>query len=586
MRRNHDALLLTDGELPVAGQRLGRMLEFFGVPWRSLPSTQARNEFAVSGNSRCRLLARADHFLQLVEDLDRHTDGWQLWQRQVHSAFVYASADRGTLDRLLDRFCDGGRRAERAQSGESATITNELDDFCGVMSGVRSVTRAEDLTGVPGVESCGRAAVRIITVGKGAVFLKVEHETVPVFIAMSPEVVDVNGDLGPRHFDVREHFVTSVPAVLYVKWAFSGTSWNAPETNACLVIDDPLLRRTYGCVDFQDLLSIMQRHGFSTNIAFIPWNWRRSDSDVVRLFRGYPERFSLSVHGCDHTGGEFGSSDAHVLAARAKLAAERMRQHESATGIHHDQVMVFPQGVFSTAAMGALKHTGYVAAVNTEVVSVDASPAPLKVSDAWDVAIMRYGGFPLFTRRYPRDGVANFAFDALLGKPIIIVIHHDFCRNHCSELVEFVQHLNALNCALSWRSLGDVVRRSYRRRDVNADELEVETYGSEVRLDNPGTRIKRFHISRREPDPSAVKRMHAGDQPITWRPSGGCVHCEIDIDPGTTALLRVEFDDRVTVSERPAPLSEKVKTSLRRYLSEARDNYVVPNRIRLAGLFR
>ena len=33
-----------------------------------------------------------------------------------------------------------------------------------------------------------------------------------------------------------------------------------------------------------------------------------------------------------------------------------------------------------------------------------------------------------------------------------------------------------------------------------------------------------------------------------------------------------------------APLSERLKTGLRRYLSEARDNYVVPSKIRLAEL--
>ena len=585
MRWNPDALLLTDGELPVMGQRLGRMLEFFGVSWRALPQSQVRDELGTSRTSRCRLLGRADHFLQMAEGLDRQQDGWRAWQRQVHSVFIYASEDREDLDRLLTRLCDGGRWVERSEDGAELAVSTGLDEFCGSMSGVRSSAPTDALADVRAVESCTRSAVRIITIGRGAVFLKVEHENVPVFIALSPAVVDLNGDLGRRHFDVREQFLSSVPPVLYIKWAFSGTSWTTPETSACLVIDDPLLKRTYGCVDFRDLLSIMQRHGFSTNIAFIPWNWRRSNADVVRLFREHPERFSLSVHGCDHTGGEFGSVDAQALAARARQADERMRRHESATGIHHDRVMVFPQGVFSTAAMRALKHTGYMAAVNTEVVSVDASPPALKVSDAWDVAIMRYDGFPLFTRRYPRDGVANFAFDALLGKPIVIVIHHDFCRNRCAELVDFVQRLNALKSTVVWRGLGDVVRRSYRSREAGTDELEVEMYGCDLRLDNPGPRRTRFRVSRYEPDNSAVKAIYSGDQLVEWRYSEKRLRWDVDVDPGEAALVHVEFEDRAAASEHRVPLSDRVKTSLRRYLSEARDNYIVPNRIRL-GFFR
>ena len=585
MRWTPDALLLTDGELPETGLRLGRLLEFFGVSWRALPQSQVRDELGASRASRCRLLARSDHFLQMAEGLDRQPDGWRVWQRHVHSAFIYASEERESLDRLLARLCDGGRWAEGREEGAEFAVTGGFDEFCGVMSGVRSAAPTGALSGVRAVDSCTRSAARIITAGTGAVFLKVEHERVPVFISLSPDVVDLNGDLGPRHFDVRERFLSSVPPVLYIKWAFSGSSWTVPQTSACLVIDDPLLKRTYGCVDFRDLLSIMQRHGFSTNIAFIPWNWRRSNADVVRLFREHPERFSLSIHGCDHTGGEFGSADAQALAGRARLADERMRRHESATGIHHDRVMVFPQGVFSTAAMSALKHTGYVAAVNTEVVSVDPSPPALKVSDAWDIAIVRYGGFPLFTRRYPRDGVANFAFDALLGKPIVIVIHHDFCRDRCAQLVDFVQRLNALKSTVVWRSLGEVVRRSYRCREAGTDELEVEMYGSHLRLDNPGPRRMRFRVSRYEPEGAAVKAIYSGDQPVDWRHSENRLRWDVDVEPGDAALVHVDFEDRAAVSEHRIPLSEKVKITLRRYLSEARDNYIVPNRIRL-GFFR
>ena len=91
-------------------------------------------------------------------------------------------------------------------------------------------------------------------------------------------IINIEGDLPDGIFDVRHHVLEAVPPVLYLKWAFAATCWSAPERSACLVIDDPLLRPTYGFVDYRELLSLMQRYKFSTNIAFIPWNWRRSDS--------------------------------------------------------------------------------------------------------------------------------------------------------------------------------------------------------------------------------------------------------------------------------------------------------------------
>ena len=39
-------------------------------------------------------------------------------------------------------------------------------------------------------------------------------------------------------------------------------------TLACLIIDDPLLRPKYGCLDYTKLLQEMKEHNFFTEIAF------------------------------------------------------------------------------------------------------------------------------------------------------------------------------------------------------------------------------------------------------------------------------------------------------------------------------
>ena len=124
--------------------------------------------------------------------------------------------------------------------------------------------------------------------------------------------------------------------------------------------------------------------------------------------------------------------------------------------------MVFPQGVFSSICPGILKRNEFIAAINTEVSPVDGEKTLLR--DVWDVAILRYGSFAIFTRRYEHHGLENFAFDLLLGKPCFIVAHHDFFSDKGARLLHLVARLSRLNHDLRWRSPAEVIRRSCRWR--------------------------------------------------------------------------------------------------------------------------
>ena len=68
-----------------------------------------------------------------------------------------------------------------------------------------------------------------------------------------------------------------------------------------LIIDDPLLRKDYGFLNFESVLGLMDEYNFHTSIAFIPHNWRRNASGITRMFRERPDRYSICFHGNDHT---------------------------------------------------------------------------------------------------------------------------------------------------------------------------------------------------------------------------------------------------------------------------------------------
>jgi hypothetical protein len=584
------AVILTARGASPEDVKVAKLLRFFGIQSQTLTIEDflAQDGAGDESFSKCRLICSSEVFLRLKEESNRNRGRMPRWEERIHSAFVYSGDDSESLQILVGGLIgDNGATIHQADSGAGdLAVSDDLKDFCGVMTGVRTTASKANGEANRVLSFSKGTAMHIISAPSGASFLKVDYQHVPVFLSTSRGVIDIDTQLGPRNFDVREHFLSAVPIVLYIKWAFAETCWNAPETNACLIIDDPLLKPSYGCINFEELLALMERRHFTTNIAFIPWNWRRSSREVVRLFAENPDRFSLSVHGCNHTRAEYGSADRERLYWKTQQALERMNHHESDTGLRYDRVMVFPQGVFSEAAMEALKHTNIIAAVNNDVISADADLRVITISDVWDVAVMRYSNFPLFTRRDPSDGIENFAFDILLGKPCLVVIHHDYCQNGYRHLLELIDHLNALHCPLSWRNLGEVVKRSYRRRELSADVVEIEAYGSEVRIENHAHKTKRFVITRPESNPSLIEQVRVGSVLIPWRSSDGRIRFEVELKPREIATVRVHFRALTAEAKSYETIPHRIRTMLRRYASELRDNYIMTNKLILGTRMR
>ena len=150
-------------------------------------------------------------------------------------------------------------------------------------------------------------------------------------------------------------FHALVPPVMFLRHALRDQTWHNPRRYANFIIDDPLLRKSYGFLNYARLLEEMDTCGFATTIAFIPWNYRRTCASIARLIKARSDRFSVCIHGCDHTAGEFACTDIEQLNTQLRLATQRMRAHELSTGVPYAKVMVFPQGRFSIASLGLSK---------------------------------------------------------------------------------------------------------------------------------------------------------------------------------------------------------------------------------------
>jgi hypothetical protein len=566
------AIILHQGSPASRELRLGRILDFFAVPWE-LAEVSGLGDMAGLA-SECAVFGSIRAVAAMLGNCRKGTPGGP--------CYAYLDEERTLCVSALQSLM-----RDRKPSLEDAPtdrlplqISKELADFAGPMAGLTVAVQltSEDgvLTGIPAVGDAMFTA--IISAKDAAVFVNFQHQGASIFFCATAQVVDIDSPVGRGFYDVKDHFCSAVSLVMFIKFAFRDVAWRPQELSACLIIDDPLLKLSYGFCDFSKLRDLMKQNEFTTNIAFIPWNWRRTSAAAGKFFADQSGGFSVSIHGCDHTAGEFASTSPEVLQGRTQLARSRMRSHETRTGIQHDLVMVFPQGAFSSGCPEVLKRNGFMAAVNTEIAPMDSQNVRTRIRDVWDVAIMTYGDFPIFTRRYPFHGLENFAFDLLLGKPCLIVTHHDFFKDGGVALLELIRKINSLNCSLRWQPLGEVVRTACRVRPTAKDSKEVEMYGNELLLGNPSDRTIDVTIRKRKSQNDLVSEILCGEKPIAWAAEAEHFTFVERIESYKEKRFRVIYQEQLPQGIPPRSLRLELNVAARRILSEIGDQYLSTNR--------
>jgi hypothetical protein len=427
---------------------------------------------------------------------------------------------------------------------------------------------------------CGSDAMRfpnptrdvhpIISVAEGDLFARIVFEGVQVFLDPCPSRIDLSRPVAKACFDIRDNLCPSLPIVMYLRFAFAEVAWSPIENGACLIVDDPVLRPRYGCLDYKGVLELAREHRFSCTLAFIPWNWRRSRTPVVEMFKNNSERLSICFHGADHTAGEFGAHSTAILNAAAKLARGRMSRHEMLTGLPTEPIMVFPQGIFSAEAISVLKHNAFAAAVNT-VVSPQGSSTKPTIGETWKPAICSYDGFPIYTRRYPAQGLGNFAFDLMLGKPALIVTHHQDFLHRGREIAAFIDSLNSIKAKLNWRTLGEVVRRAHSQRLRRDGTREINLFAYEAAIENSSANPQAIRLLKPARDCQDLEWVDVGGERCAYEGKDGGLSLESSVDPGQELLVRLHYRDIYGDARLSRSVPSQARVAVRRILSEARD---------------
>ena len=494
-------------------------------------------------------------------------------KKRVSSLLVYGVEPTFSISKGLAMVTDGQvTQAVPSGAGRYAChVSPDSPEICGQLAGISAgpVSGADvhllDTVSGPGV-------AKLITLSGRPFFVSAATQAGPVFIIAATRVDDVRTFVSARP-EAASGCVHLFPAAMYLKWAFGKAAWRREKSRACLIVDDPLLKEGYGFLNFQNLAEMMDTCDFATSVGFIPWNFRRTGRKTADLFRERKDRLSLCVHGCDHTQGEFGLSDAARLGYMARTATERMERHANATQLPFDNVMVFPQGIFSVPAMQALKANGYIAAINFDVFPVD-SGGPIEMKALLEPAVTAFGGFPLFLRRRPEE-TAEIASDLFWGCPAFIMAHHDFFRDR-RRAIEAVMRVNAIEGGVEWRSIGEIVRRSHLLKEGPEGMMQVKGYVAEMLIENPEAFERACVVTKPEPSAPLAVSLQSG-RPIAWQHAASGLRLSFTIGPRARECVVITYPRDVSRPADAAGLAAAIGTGARRYLSEIRDNYISRN---------
>jgi hypothetical protein len=414
-----------------------------------------------------------------------------------------------------------------------------------------------------GVEQC-------ISLNGRPKFVRVEFGNCNVFLLADRQLVDIEVPLGPQ--SLRPWYAKLLSIGVFVRHVFGGECWTSPGLGATVTIDDPMLTHRYGFLHYDSLLRELQTADYSLTVAFIPYNYRRSDSDVTSLLRRHASRFSIAVHGFDHTRREFASTDARLLYEKAWSALERMETHSRLNGMPFDDVMVFPQAKFSREAITALKACRYLAAANSTPWPVNPGDQTLTIRDLLDVAVLKYDSFPVFARRYPTE-LFDFAFDAFFNKPLLLIEHHELFRDGFGTLRNAVRELQSFkNVRLRWQPLREAVISSYVTREIGPGHREVRFFTPVLRLRNDSPQRCLYTLIKEETSRS-VEGMFRQGEGIPYENGSGSLCCQTELEPGEESELRIAYKAPEKAVFVPS-LKYRWQTFTRRRMCEMRDNFV------------
>jgi hypothetical protein len=382
--------------------------------------------------------------------------------------------------------------------------------------------------------------------------------------------------LNPDHFLANEREIegrldTVLPLLAFLRRVHGPACWHNPHRHLGIVIDDPLLVPRYGCLDFPTLLQSARKVGLHVTLAFIPWNAPRTRPADAIPFREQSDIFSVCLHGCDHTGGEYASTDDIHLRTLNREALSRMQVHERRTGLETQPLMVCPQERFSRAALAAVgSEPGIEALVNSRFLPRDHTPSAITVADLLKPAFDGYHGCTLLKRFYPEERW-KIALGQFLGQPSLLVEHHAYFRQGMARLEAEISCLRSITPALTSPPITTVVRQTHWRRVAGPGHLEIRSFTRRLDFEVDAASPTHVTVQRRLDPTFPLQEIQLDGHAVGYQRTGSQILLHLPaLEPGRHRLELIPAS--VTPPPAYAPTRpQRIRIVCRRALSELRD---------------
>lgn len=406
------------------------------------------------------------------------------------------------------------------------------------------------------------------------VFVRTAVDNRKLFFAAETPTVEI--PTTPDPYRQQAVFASLAPSMLFLRYAAGEHAWHSEAEYANFTIDDLWLREPYGHVNYEDLLRHSKQHDFHTTIAFIPWNFDRSQPKMVALFREHPDRLSICVHGNDHVHQEFGPLDSHPLQGQVedmRQGLARMERFRASTQVPYDAVMVFPHSIAPEATFAELRRSHYLATANSLNVPSDAQ-TPDGAEFALRTATLQFGDFPSLRRYSVETDIphAQLAIDAFLGNPMLFYAHESFFATGIDAFDNTADFVNKLQPGTKWRSLGEIARHLYLERLRDDGNYALHALSATIQIENTHERDAVFFVEKEE-DFSQPLTVQVDGAPYSFKRDGAMLRLSLPIQAGRVKTLNILYENNASPTNIDIA-KHSWRTNAIRLLSDFRDNVV------------
>jgi len=417
------------------------------------------------------------------------------------------------------------------------------------------------------------------------IYGEIEGMEGPVFCAAFSHPVPDGGFVFDPETD--GNLVSVIPILTFLRFAGGCHCWHRDSDFANLTIDDPWLTEPYGFLNYQGLLTQMQKARFHTTIAFIPWNYDRSSDKVVTLFREHPEHYSICVHGNNHDRWEFyryhttatdplPAKPLPVQEANIRQGLARMEQFRQSTGLDFDRVMVFPQYIAPLETFGLLKKYNFLITSNATNVPLDLDPPPDPVFHLRSITV-HYENFASVTRYLPEGrSQAAIALDLFLDNPVLFFGHHTLFRRGMDAFNKTAEMVNALQPDTRWTGLGDVARHSYLQKSRPDGNRDIRAFCASIDLVNDQQHGLTWFVEKAEISDVPIRRVLVDGAPHAYTVSDGRLRLAVEAAPHQSRRIDIEYEDDFQVARVDIAKNDP-RVNRIRALSDLRDCTLTQN---------